>query len=270
MKKKLIIAASLTMAAITLVVTTVLVTIAFLTSSSGVSNVFTIGDISIEMFEHKVNSTTGEFIEPMVETDTNSYHLVPDTNYKKDPTIRITTKNDADQMYLFVKSTNMIRTIEAANVDPSLAATSPTMRKQMEDYGWVEYLLSSDGVEIVWVYGTRADDGTITPIALDRTYVQDGGNGKAGEIKLCDEFTIAESANTSVYGAARVDFTAYAIQVNGSEGLKDSWENIKETFPFEGGINDPRNPYNGATGDAAYAPVKKGEEVNWQNPAEQP
>jgi hypothetical protein len=259
------------MAAITLVVTTVLVTIAFLTSSSGVSNVFTIGDISIEMFEHKVDNNTGEFLDGMIETDTNSYHLVPDTNYKKDPTIRITTKNDADQMYLFVKSTNMIRTIEAANVDPALATASPTMRQQMKKYGWVEYLLSSDGVEIVWVYGTRnPTTGEITPLALDRTHVQDGGNGKAGEIKLCDEFTIAEKANTSVYGAARVDFTAYAIQVNGSEGLKDSWENIKDTFPFEGGINDPRNPYNGAKDEAAYAPVPDDQVVDWQNPTEQP
>lgn len=257
MKKKLIIAGVLTATAIALVVTTVFVTIAFLTSSSGVSNVFTIGDVSITMFEHKVNNKGKLVLDnngKPIEVDTNSYHLVPGGEYIKNPTIRITTSNDSDEMFLFVKSTNMIRTIEAGNQENAPAGTAATMREQMIANGWVEYIHSNDDVEIVWIYGTRAADGTITATPLDRTDKQ-FENSTPGEFKLCDKFTIYEKADVSVYGAARVDFTAYAIQVSGNENVYEAWTTIKNTFPFEGGINNPKNPYDPDVGAYDKVPV---------------
>lgn len=256
MKKKLLTALALTLAAVTLVVCSVWATVAFLTASSGVSNVFTIGEVGIKMFESKVDEK-GVPVTPTVEVDANSYHLSPNSTYTKDPTIRITSKSDSDSMYLLVKSSNQIRAIEAGNngVD-----TAPTMRKQMEENGWVEFIMSGDRVEIVWVYGTRDPvTGVITPTPVDRKDVQqrrDSTTGPAGEFRLCDEFTIYENADISLYGAASVNFTAFAIQSSAIEpDTKTIWDEIKDTYPYSCGIVSPVNPYTTVEGADPYAPV---------------
>lgn len=252
MKKKLLTATLLTLTAIVLVISTVLITIAYLTASSGVSNVFTVGNVSIIMFETKVDAD-GKPVTPYQEVDANSYHLIPNTTYTKDPTIRITSLLEQDEMYLFVKSSNQIRKAE----DGNNGGSKQTMRQQMEANGWVEYVMSGDGVEIVWVYGTRdTATGVITPKAVNPTTVQtrgDGEKGKPGEIRLCEEFTIHKDANVSLYGAASVNFTAFAIQTAGLDGVKPAWDGIKESYPYDCGIVNPVNPYDN-TKDP-YAPV---------------
>lgn len=269
MKKKLLTAALLTVTALTLVVASVLGTIAYLTANSGVSNVFTVGNIQIQMFEHKVGSngkipTTGT----LEEVSANTYHLVPDKTYDKNPTIRITSKLEEDEMYLFVKSRNQIRAIEAANVDGASDSTPKSMREQMTANGWVEYLRSGDGIEIVWVYGTRnTTTGVITPIAVNPTSMQKGkaGNnvtGTEGLFRLCENFTIAEKADVARYAAAEVAFMAFAIQTSGftADGTVDTkaaWGAIKDAYPYEGGILNPVNPYNPELkNDHAYDAVK--------------
>ena len=254
MKKKLLTALALTMAAVTLVVCSVWATVAYLSASSGVSNVFTVGEVGITMFETKVQSD-GTPVEPKEEVDANSYHLTPNSKYTKDPTIRITSKAKEDSMYLFVKSNNQIRAIEAGNN----GGTAPTMRQQMHANGWVEFVISGDGVEIVWVYGERnPDTGVITPKAVNRDTVQtrrDGSDGPKGEFRLCDEFTVYENANVALYGAASVSFTGFAIQSSAIEGGTEGiWKAIKDTYPYACGIVNPVNPYNGST-EKPYEPV---------------
>ena len=279
MKKKLLTAVVLTLCAVALVVGSVLTTIALLTSSSGVSNVFTVGNISIDMKESKVNSEgymvdsqgnviaklndEDKLVDPegnsidkatlgdkIVKIDTNSYHLLPGKNYIKDPTIYITS--DTDKMYLFVKSANLIRSAEAGNYndrvrdnDPATADTPLSMREQMEKYGWVEYVRSGDGTEIVWVYGTRDKaTGKITPTVVSKS--------THPVIPLCDSFTIHENVDVSVYGAAHVTFTAFAVQTTGFDGAdtadshaltKAAWTAVKNSFPYQCGIVNPVNPY---------------------------
>ena len=276
MKKKLLTAVVLTLCAVALVVGSVLTTIALLTSSSGVSNVFTVGNISIDMKESKVNSdgklvdASGNEITPadtdkIVKTDTNSYHLLPGKTYIKDPTIYITS--DTDKMYLFVKSANLIRRAEAGNYndrvrdeDPNTTDTPLSMREQMEAKGWVEYVRSGDGTEIVWVYGTRNfETGEITPTVVSKS--------THPEIKICDSFTIHENVDVSVYGAAHVTFTAFAIQTTGFDGAdsanthdltKAAWTAVKNSFPYQCGIVNPINPYNtNLKDDDAYVAVER-------------
>ena len=254
MKKKFWSAIVLTLAAVALVVSSVLVTVAYLTASSGVSNVFTVGNVSITMFETKVDAD-GKPVDPKTEVDANSYHLMPGKTYTKDPTIRVTSLLEQDEMYLFVKTSNQIRMAEDGNHKDG---TKLTMREQMRANGWVEYLISGDGVEIVWVYGTRDPvTGVITPTRVNPTTVQTRGNGTqgpAGEIQLCYEFTIHKDANVSLYGAASVNFTAFAIQTSGIEGgTYGYWTAIKNTYPYDCGIVKPVNPYDSSAD--AYAPV---------------
>ncbi len=276
MKKKLLTAALLTFCAIALVVSSVLTTIALLTSSAKVSNVFTVGDIKITLYETKVNSAgqpinaNGEVIAEKggdpIKVDTNSYHLIPGETYKKDPTIKILTDNDSDSMYLFVKSRNEIRSAEEGNFIGTNTGTetvdnvSKTMREQMHANGWVEFVRSGDGVEIVWVYGTRnPDTGEITPAVVNRTSQQTRQGdttgstvkGPAGEFRLCEEFTIHQDAQVSLYGAAEVTFTAFAIQSKGFAGDENqshqltcsAWKAIKDSFPIDFSIINPVNPY---------------------------
>lgn len=250
MKKKLIAAISLTMAAITLVVCSVFATVAYLTASSGVSNVFTVGNVSITMYETKVDSD-GVPVTPAAKVDANSYHLVPNKQYMKDPTIKITSLLEEDEMYLYVKSSNQIRKAEAGNQPDADASTPKSMRQQMVDNGWVEFVRSGDGVEIIWVYGTRDPaTGVITPTAVNPTKTQlrgDGSTGEPGEFRLCESFTIHKDANVSLYGAASVNFTAFAIQTSGLDTVQAAWEVIKQSYPYDCGIVNPVNPYNNST-----------------------
>lgn len=269
MKKKLITATLLSVAALALVVASVLGTIAILSSSSAVSNVFTVGDVEITMFESKVNpdgqkiNSNGEIIDlpettdkNVVEVDANSYHLVPGKTYVKDPTIRILSDFESDQMYLFVKSRNQIRGIEEGNVDTS--SENLSMRQQMIDNGWIPLIMSGDNIEIVWVYGTRGTDGVIVPTAVNKDFQQKrSGNtmGPKGEFLLCSEFTVDKNvADISLYAAAKVNFTAFAVQTSGMNDAKTAWESIVALYPYEGGIAAPKNPYNGST-EKPYEPV---------------
>jgi hypothetical protein len=128
----------------------------------------------------------------------------------------------------------------------------------MRANGWVEYVMSGDGVEIVWVYGTRDPvTGEITPTPVNPTTVQTRGNGTqgpAGEIQLCYEFTIHKDANVSLYGAAAVNFTAFAIQTSGLDTVKKAWDGIKQSYPYDCCIVNPVNPYDREATDP-YAPV---------------
>ncbi len=71
----------LTLAAVVLVTTTVFTTVAYLLSTAKVSNVFTVGNVSIEMYESPVTSD-GEYVDgfnPLTDrknADTNSYHIL--------------------------------------------------------------------------------------------------------------------------------------------------------------------------------------------------
>lgn len=258
MKKKLLTAALLSAAAITLVVVTVFTTVALLTASSAVSNVFTIGDVKIELLETAVD-IDGKPVSPAATTDRNSYHLKPGNSYRKDPTVYIRSTLGNDEMFLFIKSSNQIREIEAGNNGEAAL----TMRKQMEANGWVEFVQSGNGVEIVWVYGTRDETtGVITPKAVSINSTQKAG-ANPGEFKLCENFTIAKTADISTYNAAKVTFNAFAIQNTGlgvetnenHELISAAWEALKNTYSYEGGIADPRNPYSSSA--SPYEPVPK-------------
>lgn len=200
-----------------------------------------------------------------VKVDTNSYHLIPGKSYIKDPTIYINS-GDLDDMYLFVKSTNMIRSAEAGNYSDKTAETPESMREQMHEHGWVEYVRSGDGVEIVWVYGERdVTSGKITPTPVNKTTKQirhGAAADVAGEFRLCDNFTVYQHAQVSLYGAAQVTFTGFAIQktgftgdtLEGQELTHAAWEAVKSSFPYNTGIVNPVNPYDLDNTDA-YAPI---------------
>ena len=226
----------LTAAAVALVCVTVLSTVAFLSESAAVSNTFTVGNVSIEMFESPVN-TDGQ-IDPTLKdafqadtaytkktSDGNSYHLVPGKTFDKDPSVYV--KADSEDCYIFIKARNQIRPIEDQD--------EPTMREQLIANNWVEiYNISAD--ESLYVYkGTEAlPDGDIAGV------VKKDANER--KIDLFETFTVAEQADISKLGGAKVTITAFAIQGDLNNSIEKSgtltemqqlWNVVSGEFEFE-------------------------------------
>lgn len=275
-KKKILIALSTVVAIVTIVVTSVLGTVAYLTSSAAVSNVFTIGNVQMTMYESKVDSN-GVIIDPSAPktADTNSYHLVCDKEYVKDPTIYITAGSESS--YLFIIARNDISEIEAA--DPL------TMKEQLFVNGWMKYGVAATGN--IYVYtGIEKDAGWIAAVeeicanndpslkatheekkavaaaraaALEALYTTYNGgvkatgvaaDGLATSVDLFKKFTIDPHADISTYGAAKVNITAVAIQTSGFGGtgnealgtkpaLDEAWAAVIATYPY---IHTSPNP----------------------------
>lgn len=233
MKKKLLTTAILLVAAIALVVTTMLATMAYLTSTTAVSNTFTVGNITIQMFESKVDSD-GNVIETgdKKTADGNSYHLVPGSTYTKDPTIYVAP--NSDDCYLFIKVRNQIRSVEDGHFKPD-GNDAETMRDQLKANGWIDvYHISND--ETIYCYkGTPAEGVTLSAesetdvTAKVASVVKTSATEQA--IDLFETFTIDKDAVLTTLGGAKVTITAFAIQgdikVDGTDAL-DETATLKE------------------------------------------
>jgi hypothetical protein len=207
----------LTLAAALLVTATVFTTLAYLFSTAEVSNVFTVGDVTIEMFESKVGPDghisgghTSETHTPGYEptdkktANANTYPIVPGGTYCKDPTVYINA-NSAETI-LFVKTRNQIANIETTDA-------SQTMKQQMINNGWQRVAKMSNGDWIYVFIGTGLTAGTENNAAFiipKKDYVQ--------AFDLFNQFTIDKDCNLEQYKLAKeaaVTLTAYAIQADG-------------------------------------------------------
>ena len=257
-KKKILIALCMVVAVVAIVITTVVSTVAYLTSSAAVLNAFTIGNVQMTMFETKVNNA-GEPQESGTKTaDTNSYHLVCNKTYTKDPTIYI--QPNSESSYLFIIARNDIRDIE----DPHKLS----MREQLMANGWKYYGEAATGK--VYVYtGVTNDDAvdaaeqayeTAVEGTTDKTVIKNarearetaieaicGSSNATGvsagssivSVDLFEEFSIAADADISKYGAAEVKVTAVAIQTSGfgttlgdATALNEAWAAVIATYPY--------------------------------------
>ena len=233
-KKKIFVAIAAVASAVILVLVSVFATVAYLTSSAAVSNVFTIGNSMIVMDETKVNPD-GTPVENGGRVDTNSYHLVPNSTYVKDPII--TMKAGSESSYLFIIVRNDIEAIEDT--------TKPTIKSQLLANGWVQATRATAATGIVYVYkGTNEKalgvEATTTDVA----------------IPLFQSFSIKPDADCKAYGAAKITITAVAIQTNGfgEEGSDDAlwaaWQAVIQTYPYiYSGGNAPVTPDEGTDGE---------------------
>ena len=233
MKKKLIMAAILVLSAALLVATSVMGTLAFLASSTAVSNTFTYGDVGIQMFESEVDAN-GQKTGTTKTSDGNSYQLIPNKTYDKDPTIYV--KEGSVPSYLFVKVKNGISTIEKEG--------NTTIKAQMVANGW-QLIKSNAAGEELYIYvgfnGDNSSKATVTQINGAVT-AKPVGSANAEHYDLFQTFTISKDATVADYAGAKVTLTAFAIQTegftaaeNGLEGYQRAWNAIVGRFPFESG-----------------------------------
>ena len=211
-------------------------TIAYLTASSKVSNVFTVGNVYLTMFESKVNADG--IIEAKLnpdgkKSDGNSYHLVPGSSYDKDPTIYIQAGSESS--YIFVLVRNDIRPIE----DKTDETNKPTMKQQMEKQGWVEYPYAAPSMGTsAWIYHGLDANKNVNPEPMG---VVGGASGNS--IDLFTKFHIDKNADVSLYGGAGVEVRAIGIQTKGfadtvvdgvvTKNAEDyAWDAVVATYPF--------------------------------------
>ena len=231
MKKKLLTATVLTLSAVLLVVASVMGTMAFLASSSAVSNTFTYGKVGINMLESKVDADGKDADGADRTVDQNSYELVPGKNYCKDPAIYVDANSHPS--YLFVKIKNGIEQAEVAG--------NTTIRAQMIANGW-QLIKDNDSGEELYLYVgagnavAQKDEDAVAYVAV--------GSANAEVYELFDTFTISEEAAVENFACAKVTLTAFAIQtetfeekVDGLEGYQRAWNAVVDKFPFESGTH---------------------------------
>lgn len=157
------------------------------TSTSTVTNTFTVGDIKIVLDE---KDTDGSKTNVTVEgRDTaNKYDIVPGTTYEKDPTV--TVKANSEPCYLFVKFE------EVGNPSTYYTYTSNLTDTTV----WTPL----DGV--AGVYYKTVDTSTADQSFL---LLASQGTGFVGGIKVKDTVKLADMTSA---GAAQLKWTAYAVQ----------------------------------------------------------
>lgn len=104
MKKKTLIMA---LCALMVISTAAIGTIAFLTDTHTVKNVFTVGGVDITLEETVVNPD-GTPVEPGETTDQgNQYHLIPGCSYTKDPTMTVVAGSEEAYVRMLVTITDI-------------------------------------------------------------------------------------------------------------------------------------------------------------------
>ena len=218
LKKKALIVLCALVSVVVIVATSVLATVAYLTATAAVSNVFTVGNVSLTMDEAKVNPDGTYVSDATNRGDTNTYNLVPGATYIKDPVIHVAAGSQAS--YLFITIKNDI----AALADPE----QPSIAKQLKDNGWAK--LAHQDVGDIYVYvGTSkmTDDGNL---ALTATK-EDVTFSSVGDYKLFDTFTIDDShKDLSLYASAKITINAFAIQNTGLDNVAGAWNAIVSTY----------------------------------------
>ena len=236
MKKKLLIVIGALVAVAAIVAGSVFGTIAYLTSASKVSNVFTVGDVFITLDESAVDAD-GKIIEGAARTDRNSYHLIPGKSYDKDP--RITVEANTESCYLFLVTRNQITAIE----DPN----QKTMAQQMVENGWGIYKDTTAGTR-VWVYCGKAANvnadtkQAVTPVAVCGANKTAAGAEPKTHIPIFQEFHITNdstaSANLSLYSGAEVTINAVGIQsdsfgtIGEMSSIDAAWAAVVNQYPY--------------------------------------
>ena len=255
MKKKLLIVVSLVLAVVAVVTASVAGTIAYMTSASKVSNVFTVGDVYITLDESAVNPN-GTPVANAERTDRNSYHLMPGETYIKDPAI--TVRADTEVCYLFLVTRNQITAIEA-NANGGQTDT-PTMAEQMYENGWAIYKDTTVGSR-VWVYCGTKDNingrydpenptnqyytpkavcgASVTPSDATKTFKASAD--PTVRIPIFSNFTITSNSEIDIkpYSGAEVTINAVAIQASSEFGelcshgaIDNAWAAVIAQYPY--------------------------------------
>jgi len=201
--------------ALALVAISVGATLAYLTDTEAVTNVFTVGKVGISLDEAKTD-VDGDIILDDNDNEirinntnsgregyTNEYHLIPGQTYAKDPTVHVDA--DSEDSWIFVKVENGIADIEDPNGN--------TIAEQLEANGWTSLITDEMVHYKKYVKGVTDED-----LVVFESFTLKGAglvNGeKPEDYNGTDEF-IGDYANKNI------TVTAYAIQMAGFDQMSN-------------------------------------------------
>lgn len=217
MKKK-----SILMAAIAVMLVAVLVvggTLAYFTDTKSADNVFTVGNVAIKLDESNVNDPNGDRVTSNEYTD-----VFPGIQYKKDPVVTNTGKNDA-YVRAIVTIENGMNWMGLYNENVWTAPQEEAFMKLICDKlgaGW--------SIENI-AYVTNPERGSTDFVAtLKYTGVLKSGDATSAmfeNVMLPTNATANDIATrVAQNGVFHIDVVAQAIQTNGF----DTWEAAFNAF----------------------------------------
>lgn len=155
MKKRTI---ALLLAVVMLFGATVGGTIAWLTAKTEeVTNTFTFGDITIDLYETKVDEN-GDPVTPEATTKENAYKLIPGQTSVKDP--KVLVEAGSEKCYVFVKVTETNNTLNGEKIVDFTVDTAHWLSTGVTNM----YVFSLDGSNPAVVDASTADYETEFPV----------------------------------------------------------------------------------------------------------
>lgn len=196
--------------AVLLVAASVMGTLAYLTSTSKVTNTFSVGQVSIKLDEAKAN-LDGTLVEGAARVQANSYKLMPGHIYNKDP--MVTVLEGSEESYIKMTVTFS----KAAELDAIFAPKGADMRSIFVGYNdanWICKDNTEDTAADTRTYEFWYKDTVAAPtgdVALDALFDQIKVPGEINneQLKTIEGMTITVNA--------------YAIQADGFDNAEAAW-----------------------------------------------
>lgn len=185
-------------------------TIAWLTDQTQeVKNTFTVGDVDITLTE---TGTTKD----ASGNDSKTFHIIPGTNYEKDPTV--TVEGGSEACWVFVK-------VEEANW-PNITEDDETtlkIRYEVNEAVWTKLETEEGGATVYYreVSSSSADQSfNVLKTLAGQTEIQP----KAYTVIVSENLTKEEAE--SITPNPTLTFTAYAIQKDNIATAGDAWAKL--------------------------------------------
>lgn len=191
-------------------------TLSYFTDTDTVTNTFTVGDVDIDVYEHKLNADGT--LDPNTEVDSNFYgNIVPGVEYKKDPTIENIGPNGAYARMMVTVPNDLFQALAAKGVN-SLDAL------------FVGYDANK------WAFAGNVTDDTNNAITYVYNYIGNNGVLAAGTkatlftaFKLPDTLTQEDLAN---WDAFYIVVEGQAIQAEGFDSQQEALDELGQVSNF--------------------------------------
>lgn len=197
--------------AVLLVAASVMGTLAYLTSTSEVTNTFSVGQVSIRLDEAKAD-LDGNLVSGAERVQENRYKLMPGHTYNKDPMVTVLQGSEASYIKMTVTFSN------AAELDKIFAPKGADMTSIFVGYNddnWLNKGNTKDTIADTRTYEFWYKETVAAPtgdVALDALFdeIQVPGWINNAQLKTIEGMTITVNA--------------YAIQADGFKTADAAWD----------------------------------------------
>lgn len=198
--------------AVLLVAASVMGTLAYLTSTSEVTNTFSVGQVSIKLDEAAANPD-GTLVKDAARVHANSYKLMPGHTYNKDPMVTVLKGSEKS----YIKMT--VTFSKAAELDkifaPHGGADMTSIFVGYDDANWIYKSNTEDTIADTRTYEFWYKETVAAPtkdVALDPLFDQIQVPGEINNEQL------------NAIAGMTITVNAYAIQADGFDTAEKAWD----------------------------------------------